>query len=684
MADIKKAKKEAIAVIDSALVILNKYPEFDETNINLSYNTSFNPFDFLMDVFKSTVGYDVFINIVSYFIAAELPAVEIAVKTVLLTNLRNIISCSLNPFIPYDVLQNGFVFDVKTIDMLNILSYCPLHWSAGNQRNVGRYYYFGCEQFDYLTELVDAGDFNAFLWYVINKSNGRNIWRGVPALQATIGDSAWGRDDYIRQKDYPDEDCFDNNGKCKKCAGVITLEYNERSSSMTLADGTGSLSLQTPFNNCLHVFIGNTEPWGNAVLEGFQHDLEIVERQIEDKKAEIEEINGKITQINATINDVKEYQEWKITDSSPMIETVASNVSYEFYKNKRETYEQQLRQIEEELIGFQEHKNAIEAAIKEMYYDETNELEYRTVPQNYYYNRTIIEFNTDYIMSLKLFDSKVVIAQLLDALTNCLSIDLNLSYEQIFVKNEVQKMVKAIIETDEAEINDCFFSFSNEEFNKMVQKSELIRAGLYTNNGEMGSNVQIDAEKILASLNEIHNGSTKEEIKTIISGTLNEVSKMVSNSDYELTDKGNFGIQMNFIENLLSNLAFVITSAVISPKLYLLIAINLQLLGSQSNFDLAAFIEMHKQMIAEIIRQIRDMIIDYLIRELKKIIGRLAEEIGQKIAVEQMMYYKEMLRRCIECFRRRSNYLDFNVGNIDYADIITDDEDSGETLNNEC
>lgn len=683
MADVKKAKKEALAVIDSALVILNKYPEFDETNISLSYNTSFNPFDFLMDVFKSTVGYDVFINIISYFIAAELPAVEIAVKTVLLTNLKNIISCSLNPFIPYDVLQNGFVFDVKTIDLLNILSYCPLHWSAGNKRNIGRYYYFGCEQFDYLTELVDAGDFNAFLWYVINKSNGRNVWRGVPALQATIGDSAWGRDDYIMQKPYPGEDCFDN-GKSKKCAGVVTLEYNERPSSMTLADGTGSLSLQTPFNNCLHVFIGNTEPWPNLTLEGFEDELISIEEAIEDKKREIDEINSKLSQIDASLNDVKEYQEWKITDSSPTIKKVTANVSYSFYMEQRKTYEEQLRQIEEELLVLQGRKNAIEAAIKEMYYDETNELEYRSVQQNYYYNHTIIEFNTDYIMSLKLFDSKVVIAQLLDALTNCLSIDLNLSYEQIFVKNEVQKMVKQIIETDEAEINDCFFSFSNEEFNEMVQKSELIRAGLYTNNGEMGSNVQIDAEKILASLNEIHDGSTKEEIKTIISGTLNEVSRMVSNSEYELTDKGNFGIQMNFIENLLSNLAFVITSAVISPKLYLLIAINLQLLGGQSNFDLAAFVEMHKQMIAEIIRRIRDMIIDYLISELKKIIGRLAEEIGQKIAVEQMMYYKELLRRCIECFRRRSNYLDFNVDNIDYADIITDDEDSGETLNNEC
>ena len=40
-------------------------------------------------------------------------------------------------------------------------------------------------------------------------------------------------DDYIMQKPYPGEDCFDN-GKSKKCAGVVTLEYNERPSSMTL------------------------------------------------------------------------------------------------------------------------------------------------------------------------------------------------------------------------------------------------------------------------------------------------------------------------------------------------------------------------------------------------------------------------------------------------------------------
>ena len=145
----------------------------------------------------------------------------------------------------------------------------------------------------------------------------------------------------------------------------------------------------------------------------------------------------------------------------------------------------------------------------------------------------------------------------------------------------------------------------------------------------------------------------------------------------------NFGVQMNFIENLLSNLAYVITCSVISPKLYLLLAINLELLGSQSNFDLAAFVEMNKQMLVEIIRRIRDLLIDYLVKRLQEIIGVLAEEIGKKLAVEQIKYYRDLLRRCIECFRMwgRSRYMDFDVDNIDYADIL---EDDAEPLNNEC
>ena len=678
MANIKKIKSDAIATIDAAMTILDRLPDFDETNISLSYNESFNPFQFLMDLFKSTVGYDTFLNIIAKIIAIELPAIEIAVKTILLTNFRNLISCSLNPIISDEVISNGFVFNLYEIDLMNILQYPPLSFKIGVLNpNIGRNYYFGCDGFDYPSELKDAGDFNAFLWYVKNISLGREVWRGVNLVQSTFGDSAWGdRESYVYQRPMPEEIYDEVKGKCVKKAGIITLEYNERNSALTLADG-GSLSLKTPYNNCIHVFIGNTapKPSGDITqLEDLIYDYEV---QIEDKK---DELIVKKEKLQYYLDKVEENKSDGIKGVLSAKEGADVHAAY---KAEIDTLEAEIKQLEEDIADLNDDKIDAESDLNAILHSLTTD-DYWDVSQNYYHNHTIMEFNADYITSLKLFDSKVVITQLLDALTNCLSIDLNLSYEQMFVKNEIKKMVSMINETDDIVVNDCFFSFSNDEYENMIQKTELIRAGLFTENGELNSTVNVDAEKILSSLNTINENTSKEEMTTIISGALTEISKSISSTEYELNDNVNFNVQMNFIENLLTNLAFVITSAVISPKLYLLLGINLQMLGSEPNFDLAAFVEMHKQMIVSIIRAIRDKLISLLVEFLQKIVGRLAEEIGKKMAVEQIFYYKELIKRCVECFKMwgRSKYMDFDVDNIDYADILQ--EESEEPNNNNC
>lgn len=682
MADIKKIKSEAIATIDAALTILNKFPEFDEGNINLSYNTSFNPFDFLMDLFKSTMGYDKFIQVISDIIVLELPAIEIAVKAVLITNFKNLISCTLNPLISDEVLRNGFTFNLEEVDILGILNYSPLAPKIGSLNlNPGKYFYFGCDKLEYPSELKRAGDFNAFLWYVKNISIGREVWTGVPEIQATFGDSVWGRGDYTTQKELPNdnETSFYNQDKdkCNQSAGILTLEFNEKGSSIKDAEGNSDYNLKTPYNNCIHVFIGNTAPWNDNQIIAWKGDLENIERQIEDLKSKLYE---KQTFLD---NIIKEYEE-KTKDDVVKGKTDASEgkAMMEEFNEIKERTELEIHYIKVEIFQKNEEKHSVQ---KELYqYMRFNDsVQYRTIEQNYYYRRTIIEFNTDYIMSLKLFDSKVVAAQLIDALTACLSIDLNLSYEQLFIKNEIQKMVKMINETDDIVVNDCFFTFSNEEFNAMVQKSELIRAGLLSENGELNSDTHIDANSLLKKLNEINPDSSKEQISTVISGTLTDISKTISTADYEINDKVNFNAQMNFIENLLSNLAYVITSAVVSPKLYLLLGINLQMLGSETNFDLAAFMEMHKQMIAAIIRAIRDALIQKLVEKLYKLVGYLAEEIGQKMSIEQILYYKDLLKKCIECFKLwgKDRYMDFDVNNIDYSDIY---EEEDEVENNNC
>ena len=126
MPNFQKIKAQTIATVDSAITILNRLPGFDQTNTSLSYNETSNPFEFIIDIFKSTSGYDELINIISKFIAFELPALEIAVKAVLLSNIRNLLNCAINPIISEGLLTNGVVFDLRQIDVMNILYYCPL------------------------------------------------------------------------------------------------------------------------------------------------------------------------------------------------------------------------------------------------------------------------------------------------------------------------------------------------------------------------------------------------------------------------------------------------------------------------------------------------------------------------------------------------------------------------------
>ena len=673
MANLKKTKEDTMAVINSAITILNRMPALDQANTTYSYSESSNPFEFIVDIFKSTAGYDALINAISKFIVVGLPVLEVSVKAILLSNIKNILNCAINPFITRELLTDGIVFDLKQIDLTNMLYFCPL-----DNTHIGKRYYFGCDGFDYTQELERAGDFNAFLWFEKNMGINRSVWYGVDPVVATLYDSAYTNGlSYIEQKTpknapdrYNGEGNVPSEYKCEKGCGILTLDYHERPISLRDAVG-GERFLQTPYNNCLQVFIGNVRP----VVQFDLAQMRRLERLISDNKKKIEKLEGEISKLNGEIDDNKtRYDKGKIKRD----EYVENYASLSTRKNKKVTQMNQL--IGQNSIKSREYRQYESSYYAAVSHADSNS--YRKIEQNYYYRRTLVEFNTDYVTSLKLFDSKVVIAQLLDALTGCLSFDLNLSFEQLIIKNEVEKMVKAVIETDDAVISDCFFTFSNEEYDNLVRKAEMMRAGLFSIDGEENSTYEINPEQILSSINSLDGAASKEEVQTIIEGCLTEISATLSENSDETSTKFNINARVNFIENLLNNLAYVITSAIVSPKLYLLFAVNLKILGLQSDFSLSDFIDMHRKLIVDCIREIRDQIISFIIKELMSIIGELAERLALGFAIEQAEYYRVLIRSLIECFNRNRGLLDFNIDNVDYADIYQ--EDLGEYRNDKC
>ena len=645
MANIKQVKDDALAVINGALTIIDKFPNLNSTNTLLSMDTSTNPFTFLMDAFKNTAGYDTLIRILSNFIVYELDAVELAVKGILMSNVKNLISCSINPYIPDDLLREGIVFDLRQLDITDLLQTCP------TDPKIGQYFYFGCEEMTKTDDTRLSKDFNAVLWYMKNRATKREVWKNERVNEEN------GERPELGKKD-------------KKKDGIITLEYNERAMGIKDALGNG-MSIQTPFNNSIHVFIGNTDFTNSNNL---QKDLDAKANDIKITQEELENLQSELTKKQNEIADLS---------TSLLVQTITYD-----------EYMQQYLALNTEIDNIQNNINVKNKKITDLnteYYNKLDEYheflgkpkDYKPIEKNYYYRKTLIEFNYDYITSLKLFDSKVVAAQLLDQLTGLLNIHLNLSYTRQLIKNETLKMVRDIVESDDLVVSDCFFTFSNADYDAMLQKAEMNRSGLFSVNGEENGTVKIDPSTILENLNGISQSATQQEIQSIIEGSLTEISGTISDTSYEQTGKVNFGVRMNFIENLLNHLACVITLSVLSPKVYLLILINLKTLGRETNFNLQDFIAMFKQLIASIIRSVRDQLIQYLVNELMKLLSDLASTVAAKMAVEQAAYYARLIKRLIDCFsRKRDNRtLDFNIDRVEHADIIQEEE---QPKNTEC
>jgi len=688
MANIKQIKSETLATIDAAMSILNRFPDLNESNTELSFNTSTNPFTFLMDLFKTTTGYNKLISILAKFISYELPVLEAAVKGILIAKLKDIISCSVNPFFTEDILKNGIVFNVEEIDIADVLKYSPYD-------KVGKYFYFDTEptinegETDFVmtddgsfievpkpkkvqnpSDLIKSDDMDALIWFMINKANKRYVWKPKKYRKG---------DEY--REDYP---FTENDAKLKKEDGIITFEYYERSQNLRDAYGE-SYKLQTPYNNCLHVFIGDVREKKTNLIN-----------QLEDKEGDIYDNERNITLFSNKIEN-KNFKIQQIREDKLLLEEDFSkgDIDEDEYKKQLKKLNNKEKTLQNDINDLLNRREQIYAAKRRLQFEigtikaQLENTRDQFFPflnpdknRNYYYGKSLIEFNIDYIMSLKLFDEKSLAARLLDSLTACLTIDLNFSYKRLLIKNEVKKMVNMITESDDLVVSDCFFTFSNDDYDAMSRQAELRKAGLLTINGDETSAVKINAEDILNSLNQINEDSNKETIQTIIEGTITNLSKELTDTSYLSTDKANFGIQMNFIENLLDSLAYVIVCSVLSPKVYLLLLINLKIIGRETNFDLEGFIGQYKQLIADLIRSIRDQLLDYLMREIMIIIGDLVKEITIKLSVEQARYYARLIKRLIDCFRKHGRSLDFNVDNVDYADILPEEQE--EPKNNEC
>lgn len=349
-----------------------------------------------------------------------------------------------------------------------------------------------------------------------------------------------------------------------------------------------------------------------------------------------------------------------------------------------------------------------------------------------YKGLTVYEFNYDFVMGMKLLDSKVVCYKLLEAATNPSN---DASFEVGFdfvnksndgksdinfndMRNSIVEIVREIVETEDSELSDCFFKFDNSRFESMLKTAEEKRYNQqpYIND----KNNSVDFTDVYGILQEYPEYGTKEEQKKVISNVITAATAKISQTNgstltttYTTADTKK--VKINFTTNMISQLVSVIVESILSPKLLMLIAVNKQLMGDGGEtFNTNDLLNGMKGVVVGIVKEIRDLIIKKILDYVLDSVGKLAVELKVEVEKEQISVYQNILSQLLALLNvGKSYYTQLNsvleglkskfsgseyynngngydydlptiIDNVGYADIITNNNTDKPVSTDNC
>lgn len=310
-------------------------------------------------------------------------------------------------------------------------------------------------------------------------------------------------------------------------------------------------------------------------------------------------------------------------------------------------------------------------------------------------NHTMYKFNYDYMRSIKIFNTKAILAGMLNELMNgslFAGIGFDMSLNNRVIEAQLSKVVKTAIETDDFLSSDCYFKFSNDEYDMMLHREELNRYGAKDVNAPGVPTAVVDIDEVLDSMNEADSSATSE-------GTVNTIQKTVTTLTATPSSQGviNFDGTLDVLMSNLKRLLYNIIMAIIKPILMCLLAPKVMLIFIL-NFQIAGLIDLSDPNSTE---DVQEMINDKIFSILKCLIKLLLNKIYQMLLdlfyeyimpiltayviqalIEYMEKWLKLLKEALQCipmFDWNKYRLKAQIDNVDYADIINNENKVPET-----
>jgi hypothetical protein len=269
-------------------------------------------------------------------------------------------------------------------------------------------------------------------------------------------------------------------------------------------------------------------------------------------------------------------------------------------------------------------------------------------------------------MGMKLFDAKTIATQLFNTLMDIrLGIGADIRFGNPEVNDEIRNIVREIINSDDSEINDCYFSFDNSKYSALMRQAEIKRA-----NAKAGT--KMTYTELVNTINEFDENATLNEQKDVLTRAINSASAIVTEG---VDDTDKVTVEFNFVSDLIENLIQAIVYSLLTPKVLMLLEVNQQIMGGKwVKFTLKDLLDSMRDIIIGIVNEVRDFVLQELLKLLMSQLQPLVEMLHSLIAKEQIEDYidaiNEIIRNCPSIwFKFGNQYLDTSIANVDYADI---------------
>lgn len=673
-----------------------------------------SPFALIMEILKRTGHEDDVVEFITTIVTSTLPYIETGVKAAILANVKGMISCASDPFIPKNLRkldddtnsdERGIFLNIEGIDFNGMLKKSPLSKDGGK-------YYFGIHDGASVYESARALDFNAFLWYCIHKSE---------TPQATVLDegelsSAVESVNMTLRTDNP----FDFGGEPgTRIDQMVVLEANDETGgfipgsvlsqrgnpqkSLCIKSGMVDGKLNNmfvpigTFRNGCNWYIPNGNLMFGDWTESYNDEHPICNVEYVDKQNSGSATNNAENRFKFTILPKPYTAYTSLLKGTPILMSPDGRLdkdgSYTIKAEKTDYYE-----VEDAEGNVERY---IELDGNRIHIDDDGEVigmsnggeTITNFPAKYltecYKGLTVYEFNYDFVMGMRLFDSKVVTTRLIEMLTG-IGVGASVDFNASIIDERIVEIIRSVIEADDYASSDCYFNFSNERYDAMMAEAEMRRYLRKSSKGKTNVVRDMDTESIYDILSDYKEESTLEEKTAVVKRAITEANAMMTGPqkgyDFSVGGFASYDgkeIGWDVLSNMVENIAIILCESVVTPKMVMLLEINRKLMRTNDEpLTVESFMRMAVGMIVAIVKQIRDRILEELLKwvelELAELIGRFA----QALVKEQAMCYIELLRNLKETcgalvFGSESAS---KITNVNYADI----DNNAEELTAQC